>query len=158
MNRFEILNKNPIELQKLFTVDYWISAGNIATPPVHSYSYQFWGYIALIVFLMLIAFAFRIYKGIYLDEQTIDNIVKDNDPKNPIYAKYSFFEGYFMVASYLTAFFFLCRQAEIAILGSKPFILLVLIYILVGVFLFLRYLVTDRQIEEQFFLTKKTIA
>jgi uncharacterized protein YneF (UPF0154 family) len=157
MNRFEILNKNPIELQKLFTTDYWVSAGNIATPPVHSYSYHFWGYIALIVLLLLVAFAFRIYKGIYLDNKTIDNIIKDNDPKNPIYSRYSFFEGYYMVAAYMTAFFFLCRQAEIAILGNKLFMLLVIIYILVGLYMFVRYLMTDKQIEEQFFMTRKTI-
>jgi hypothetical protein len=157
MNRFQILDNTPVEPFKIFTIDYWTKNINSITPVVNSYSYHFWVYIAFIAFLVGVAMAFRIYKGKYLNQKTLDLLNTENDPKNPIYSKFSFFENYYMVGAYLFTFFFLARQATIAILSNKLFILAIFGYLIVGAVMAIRYFMTDKPIDEAFFRSNKTL-
>jgi hypothetical protein len=157
MNRFQILDKTPVEVFKIFTLDYWTNNTNTLTPVVNSFSYHFWGYIIFICCIAIIAFIFRFYKGFFLNQKTLDNILNFNDPKNPIFAKLTFFENYFLVGSYLTAFFFLARQVGIAILSNKLFILAMFAYLIIGVLLAIKYFIGDKKIEEAFFYNNKTL-
>jgi hypothetical protein len=154
MNRFQILDTTPVEIQKFFTVEYWTTSVNSLTPVVNSFSYHFWLYLAMIACLVFIGFAFRFYKGLFLDKATLDNLAEFNDPKNPIYARLTFFENYFLVAAYLTAFFFLARQSATSILSNRLFILGIFIFIFVGIILAVKYFLTDKKLEEEFFKAK----
>ncbi len=157
MNRFQILDNTPLEPFKIFTIDYWTKNLNSVTPVVNSYSLHFWTYIASIAVIVAIAIAFRIYKGRYINQKTLDNITQDNDPKNPIYSKFNFFENYYMVGAYLFTFFFLARQATIAILGNKLFILAIFAYLIVGAVMVVRYFMTDKLIDEAFYKSNKSL-
>lgn len=157
MNRFQILDNTPLQPFKLFTFDYWTQNINSVTPVVNSYSYHFWAYIAFIGFLVCVAIAFRIYKGSYLNQRTLDNLMLENDPKNPIYSKFSFFENYYMVGAYLFTFFFLARQASIAILSNKLFILALFGYLIIGAVMVVRYFLGDKPIDEAFYKANKSL-
>lgn len=157
MNRFQILDNTPVQPFKIFSIDYWTQGINSVTNPVNAYGYHFWFYIAFIVLLVIVAIAFRVYKGRYLNQTTLNNIEESNDPKNPIYSKFSFFENYYMVGAYLFTFFFIARQATIAILSNRLFILAIFIYLIVGAIMAIRYFMTDKLIDEAFYKSNKSL-
>lgn len=158
MNRFEIINKTPVELGKLFKPDYWVNASfNLATPVVDSFSIHYWLYLACIALLTFVAFGFRFYKGYFLDEATIENLAKNNEVNNPIYSKISFFEGYFLISAYLLAFFFICRQWEVLILSNRLFVLFTWLFVFYGVFQVIKYFLTNKKLEESFFYSRSKL-
>ncbi|MGL4758065.1 MAG: hypothetical protein ACRCXZ_01925 [Patescibacteria group bacterium] len=156
MNRFQIVDTTPFEFSKLFSWDHWVGSNPaFATPEVNSYSIHFWVYLACIVFVALVAFAFRFYKGYFLDKETLYSLATENTPNNPIFSKLSFFENYFLINAYLFAFFFLARQTKLLILSNKLFILASFVFFIVGILLVIKYFLTDKKIEEEYFNARK---
>jgi hypothetical protein len=152
MNRFQILDTTPIQPQKFFNIDYWTSQNNALTPVVNSFSYHYWAYLVVFALLVMLAFMFRFYKGYFLDQKTVDLIKEDAELQNPIYQKLTFFENYFLVGAYLSAFFFLSRQTAISILSNRLFMLIMVGFYIVGFIMVARYWFGDKKIEESYFV------
>ena len=156
MNRFEITNKTPIDLTKLFTFDYWTGHTNTLAPVVDAFSLHYWLYITIFALIVIFAFCFRYYKGFFLDKSTLERLAKSEETKNPIFDKLTFFENYFLVGAYLAAFFYLARQINLALLSNRLFFLVLIFYFLYGMYKVINYFLKEKNLEEYYYnLNKK---
>ena len=157
MNRFEITNKTPLDITKLFTFDYWTGHTNALAPVVDSFSLHYWLYITVFASIVIFAFGFRYYKGFFLDKKTVERLAKGEETQNPIFDKLTFFENYFLVGTYLGAFFFLARQVNLALLSNRLFFLALIFYFIYCIYRVIKYFLKEKKLEEYYYnLNKKS--